>query len=53
MGGLFYKYVAKNNVTFVTFVVVGAIVGEQIYGSTMDAVWAYQNKGVSSRSHEH
>ena len=41
----FYNLVLKSNVTYVTFVLVGAAVAGGLYGATMDFVWKSYNRG--------
>ena len=42
----FYKTALKSNMSHVTFVVVGAIFFELIYGMGTEALWDNMNKGV-------
>ena len=44
----FYKTVFKNNFTYVTYIVVGAIAFEIVYGKFGDFVWETSNQGVRS-----
>ncbi|GMI45069.1 hypothetical protein TrCOL_g6542 [Triparma columacea] len=41
----FYDTIAKNNFSYILFIVAGIIVTENIYGSAVDAVWASKNNG--------
>ncbi|GMH63158.1 hypothetical protein TrRE_jg10186 [Triparma retinervis] len=41
----FYDTIAKNNFSYIAFIVAGIVVTENIYGSAVDAVWASKNNG--------
>jgi Ubiquinol-cytochrome C reductase, UQCRX/QCR9 like len=47
LGSSFYRYVAKSNVTYVSYIIGGAIVLEFFYGKTLDGLWNGLNSGVS------
>ncbi|KAG5176799.1 ubiquinol-cytochrome C reductase [Tribonema minus] len=40
-----YKYVFRSNATYVTYIVVGVVVLEAIYGKAIDTLWDSVNKG--------
>lgn len=46
----FYKTALKSNMSQITFVVVGAIIFEVIYGSATEALWNNANQGVRFRA---
>lgn len=46
MGSNFYRYVARSNVTYVSYIIGGAILLEAIYGKTLDGLWNGLNSGV-------
>jgi len=41
----FYNTIAKSNTTYITFIVVGLVTAEAVYGSVTDRVWAANNDG--------
>ena len=41
----FYNLVLKSNVTYVTFVLIGAAIGGGAYNAGMDFVWRSYNRG--------
>jgi hypothetical protein len=43
--GTLYKTVFKRNITYVTYVMVGAVVAESVWGKTFDAMWSASNQG--------
>ena len=44
--GTLYNVVFKKNVTYISYILVGAIVLDSIYGSTLDGVFNGINSGV-------
>lgn len=50
IGGLAYNLVFRRNVTYVSYVLVGAIVLEGVYGTVTDGLWSSMNKGVGARA---
>lgn len=48
LAGTVYQLIFKRNVTYVSYILGGAIVLEVVYGTVLDGVWKGVNKGVSA-----
>jgi len=48
-----YNVVFKRNVTYISYIVVGAVVLDAAYGSTLDSLWSAKNRGVSAPDDVH
>ena len=48
-----YNVVYKRNVTYITYIVAGAVLVEVVYGKVTDSFWNWQNHGVSAGSKWH
>jgi Ubiquinol-cytochrome C reductase, UQCRX/QCR9 like len=38
------RFIFRNNITYVTYIVVGCVVMEAVYGNTIDYIWDTYNK---------
>ena len=45
-----FSIVSKRNITYISYIVVGAIVLEVAFGSVMDKAWLAMNGGVSTNT---